>query len=100
MTPFARTFAVVSAASAILTMPAVGVAQSFVSQHAAAEFEAYLPRLPEIPWLKLKTAPSQRSQSLPEAGSLSALLFQPAPATGWPARLPQSAEAVSISARM
>jgi hypothetical protein len=50
-----------------------------------AEFARFLPHLPgEVPWLAaLRRSPHRDLAALPEAGTVSALMFVPQRAEGW-----------------
>lgn len=75
------------AVSAAILMPQTVFGGSTIRQTASsevAEFAKFLPTLDEVPWLSARSRTSTRLPgSLPEAGTLSALLLIPKPVTTW-----------------
>jgi len=62
----------------------------------AADFRKFLPPLPDVPWLTTVDRAPSKGISMPEAGSVSALLLVPRPAEAWSPLLSQSADASSL----
>ena len=75
------------AVSAAIMMPQTVFGGSMIGQtHASeiSEFTKFLPTLDEVPWLNARSrTPTRLPVSLPEAGTLSALLLIPKPVTTW-----------------
>jgi hypothetical protein len=68
---------------------------------AAADLRQFLPPLPAVPWLDAALrAPRKSASPLPEAGSVSARLLTPEPASSWGAGSTQAAAAGLGLARM
>ena len=69
----------------IAIAPKSASAESVVrTQAPASDFHKFLPPLPaDVPWLTASAATSVKGPTLPEAGSVSALMFAPKPAEAW-----------------
>jgi hypothetical protein len=54
------------------------------AQAPVSDFHKFLPLLPaDVPWLTASAGTSIKGSALPEAGSVSALMFVPKPAEAW-----------------
>jgi len=89
------------AVSAAIMMPHTVFGGSMIRQTDASEiseFAKFLPTLDEVPWLNARSHNSTRLPvSLPEAGTLSALLLIPKPVTTWASlETPSAASGVTV----
>jgi len=88
MTKTARMIAATSISIFVFVLPQHVQADSSLRPSEVSSFTAALPRIDEIPWLASKKhAFKPRHYESPQAGSVSALLFTPTPASAWPRRL-------------
>lgn len=85
MTKAVRVVAATTISILALALPQLAQAEKLLRRVDGPSFTAALPRINEIPWLTLKErAFKSRPYELPQAGSVSALLFTPRPAAAWP----------------
>jgi len=81
MTPLARAVSAAAVSLALVALPPAAQAQRL--SRPDIDFTALLPPTQEVPWLTPAGRP-KRPAVLPDAGSLTALLFKPAPALSGP----------------
>ena len=83
MTKTTRILSTLALAAAML-MPQTVFGGSLIKRTPASDFTKFLPPLDEVPWLNIRSrTPTRLAVSLPEAGTLSALLLVPKPVTSW-----------------
>lgn len=87
MTTINKTAAALMLASAVMASQAAN-ADSIIALRKAGtpDFHKFLPELPaDVPWLTAVSRNRTTDAALPEAGSVSALMFVPKPAEAWAA---------------
>jgi hypothetical protein len=93
MTLLARNAAVAAVSVLAVALPVQLHAENMLRRADVPDLTAYLPPVNEVPWLKQRTGRPKPLTTVPDAGSLSALLFVPRLVPDWPQPLIQSAEA-------
>ena len=73
--------------AALVASPQMAAGQGIVQQRTAdpvADFQKFLPPVPSIPWLEVRSAAAQETvRALPQAGTVAAWLLTPRPAMSW-----------------
>ncbi len=101
MSKLAHAIAATTISILAFTSPYYAQAEGLVRRPDLPDFTAHLPPIDEVPWLKSKSNVSKpQRRDVPEAGSLSALLFMPTPTPTWPRQFTQATEAVSTPVGM
>ena len=84
MHTIAKAIIALALAGAVMAPEAVN-GQSIVKARPTdgSDFHKFLPSLPVVPWLAADPRTAAKDTGLPEAGTVSALMFVPKPAEAW-----------------